>query len=57
MNVDPKAPYLGNYEEAKTRIELRIKLPQAVNKGRKRMAKMQTSTPLMLTNGKGEDII
>ena len=54
--IDPKAPYFGTYEEAKTRIELSIKLPQAVNKGRKRMAKMQTSTPLMLTEGKGEDI-
>ena len=38
---DPKAPYFGTYEEAKARIELNIKLPQVVNKGRKRMAKMQ----------------
>ena len=53
---DPKAPYFGTYEEAKARIVLSIKLPQAVNKGRKRMAKMQTSTPLMLTKGKGEEI-
>ena len=42
--VDPNASYFGTYEEAKTRIELSIKLPQVVNKGRKRMEKMQTST-------------
>ena len=54
--IDPNAPYFGTYEEAKARIELSIKLPQAVNKGRKRMAKMQSSSPLMLTKGKGEDI-
>ena len=38
--IDPKAPYFGTYDEAKARIELSIKLPQAVNKGRKRMEKM-----------------
>ena len=53
--VNPKATYFGSYEEAKARIELEIKLPQAVNKGRKRIAKMQTKITLMLTKGKGED--
>ena len=38
--IDPKAPYFGTYDEAKERIEFSIKLPQAVNKGRKRMEKM-----------------
>ena len=33
-----------------------IKLPQAVNKGKRRIAKLQSSTPLMLTKGKGEEI-
>ena len=33
--ADPKDAYFGTYDEAKTRIELGIKLPQAVNKGKK----------------------
>ena len=53
--VNPKATYFGTYEEAKTRIELEIKLPQVVNKGKKRIAKMKTKAPPMLTKGKGED--
>ena len=53
--VDPKAKYFGTYDEEKARIELEIKLPQAINKGKKRIAKMKTSTPLLLTKGKGED--
>ena len=35
--VDPKLPYFGTYEEAKARIELEIKLPQVVDKGKKRI--------------------
>ena len=54
--VDLEESYFGTYEEAKTRIELEIKLSQAVNKGKRRIAKLQSSTPLMLTEGKGEDI-
>ena len=54
--VDPKAPYFGTYDEAKARIELSIKLPHVVNRGKKRLEKLQTSTPLMLTKGKGEEI-
>ena len=53
--INPKPAYVGTYEEAKSRIELEIKLPQVINKGRKRIAKMQTKTPLLLTEGKGED--
>ena len=52
--VDPKAPYFGNYEEEKARIKLDIKLPQVVNKCKRRIEKLKTSsTPLMLTKGKG----
>ena len=53
--VDPKSTYFGTYDEAKARIELEIKLPQAINKGKRRIAKLKTSTPLLLTEGKGED--
>lgn len=56
-SVDPKAPHFGTYEEAKERIELEIKLPQVVNKGRKRIAKLkQASSTLLLIEGKGDDI-
>ena len=48
---DPKAPYFGTYDEAKARIELEIKLPKAVNNGKRRIGKLKTSTPLMLTKG------
>ena len=54
--IDPKAPYFETYDEEKARIELEIKLPQAVNKGKRRITKLKKSTPLMLTEGKGEDI-
>ena len=50
----PNIPAFGTYEEAKKRIELNIKIPQAINRGKKRMAKMAEG-PLMLTEGKGED--
>jgi hypothetical protein len=43
------------YDEAKARIELEIKLPRAINKGKKRIAKLKTSSTLLLTEGKGED--
>ena len=54
--IDPKAIYFGTYDEEKARIELEIKLPQAVSKGKKRIAKLKTSSTLLLTEGKGEDI-
>ena len=53
--VDPKVAYFGTYDEAKARIELEIKLPQVVNKGKKRIAKLKNSSTLLLTKGKGED--
>ena len=54
-HVDPKATYFDTYDKAKARIELEVKLPQVVNKGKKRIAKLKTSTTLLLTKGKGED--
>ena len=54
--IDPEAPYFGTYDEAKARIELEIKLPQVVKKGKRRITKLKSSTPLMLTEGKGEDV-
>lgn len=53
--VDPKVAYFGTYNEAKAKIKLEIKLPQAVNKGKMRIAKLKSNTPLLLTEGKGED--
>ena len=51
--VDPKATYFGTYDEAKERIELEIKLRQAIKKGKKRIAKLrQASSTLLLTKGK-----
>ena len=50
--INPKAAYFGTYEEAKARIELEVKFSQVVNKGRKRVDKMQTKVPLMLMRGK-----
>ena len=52
--VDPKESYFGTFDEAKDRIELEIKLPQAINKGKKRISKLKTSSTLLLTKGKGE---
>ena len=52
----PNIPPFGTYEEAKKRIELSIKIPQAISRGKKRVAKLRTvEGPLMLTKGKGED--
>ena len=54
--VDPRQQIFGTYDEAKARIELEIKLPQAISKGKRKIAKLKTSIgPLMLTEGKGED--
>ena len=53
--VDPKAAYFGTYDEAKARIELEIKLPQEVSKGKRRIEKMKSSSTILLTKGKGED--
>ena len=55
--VDPKAIYFSTYNEAKSKIELGIKLPQVVNKGRKRVQKLLKGSkkigyPLMLTKKK-----
>ena len=52
--VDHKASYFGTYDETKTRIELEIKLTQAVNKGKKIIAKLKTCSTLLLTKRKGE---
>lgn len=59
--MDPKETYYGSYDEAKERIEIEIKLPQVVSKGRKMIEKMMKNTkqsisPLMLTEEKGDDI-
>lgn len=53
--VDPKATYFGIYDEEKARIELYIKLPHVVNKGKRRIVKLKSSSPILLTEGKGED--
>ena len=54
--VNPNLPNFGTYDEAKKRIELSIKIPQAINRGKKRMTKLKTvEGPLMLTEGKGGD--
>ena len=55
--VDPKDTYFGTFDEAKARIEFQIKLPQVVNKGKKRIEKLrQASSTLLLTKGKGDDV-
>ena len=46
----------GTYEQAKKRIELSIKILQAINRGKKRVAKHKiVEGPLMLIEGKVED--
>ena len=56
--IDPKSTYFGTYDEAKARIEIEIKLPLFVSKGKKRIAKLrQTSSTLLLTECKGDDVI
>ena len=53
---DPKLPSFGTYDEAKSIIELGIKIPQALSRGKKRVAKLKiVEGPLMITKGKGED--
>ena len=39
-SIDPKATHFGTYDKFKARIELEIKLPQAVSKGKKRIEKI-----------------
>ena len=39
--VDPKVAYFGTCDEAKAQIELEIKLPRVVNKGKKRITKLK----------------
>ena len=54
--VDPRQPVFETYDEAKAIIELQIKIPQAISKGKRRIEKLKIETgPLMLTEGKGED--
>ena len=54
--VDPRQPIFGTYDEAKARIELQIKIPQAISKGKRRIAKMKTEIdPPMLTKEEGEE--
>ena len=54
--ANPNLPAYGTYDEAKKRIELSIKIPQAISRGKKRVEKLKTTKgPLMLTEGKGED--
>ena len=54
--ANPNLPIFGTYEESKKRIELRIKIPQALNKGKKRVSKLKIGKgPLFLTEGKGDD--
>ena len=49
-------PTFDTYDEAKKRIELSIKIPQAISRGKKRVAKLKiTEGPLMLTKGKDRD--
>ena len=56
--MDPKATCFCTYDESKDRIQLEIKLPQAINKGKKWIEKMrQTSSTLILIEGKGDDVI
>ena len=48
--VDPKQPVFGTYDEAKARIELQIKIPQVISKGKRRIAKLKREVgPLMIT--------
>ena len=51
---DPKETYFDTYDKAKAMI-VEIKLPQAVNKGKKRIAKLKASSTLLLTKVKYED--
>ena len=52
----PNILAFGTYEEAKKRIELSIKIPQAISRGKKRVAKLKTiEGTLILIEGKGED--
>ena len=54
--ANPNLPTFGTYDETKKRIELSIKIPQAISRGKKRVAKLKIAEgPLMLTEGKGED--
>ena len=54
--INPNLLAFGTYDESKKRIELSIKIPQAISRGKKRVAKLKIAEgPLMLTKGKGED--
>ena len=54
--VNPNLLEFDIYEEAKKRIEISIKIPQALSRGKKRATKLKTTEDLlMLTKGKDED--
>lgn len=53
QSIDSKATYFGTYDEAKARIELKIKISQAISKGKKRITKLtQNCYTLLLKEGK-----
>lgn len=55
--MDPKATYFCTFDEFKDRIELKTRLPQVINKGKKRIEELrQGSSTLMLTEGKRDDV-
>ena len=43
----PNIPPFGTYEEAKKRIELSIKIPQAINRGKKRQQNLELLRDLL----------
>src|SRR5271156_1241133 len=52
----PNIPAFGTYDEAKARIELEIKLPQAITSCKRKAAKIKpTLGSPMITEDKGED--
>ena len=54
--INPNLLSFGTYDESKKRIELSIKIPQAISRGKNRVQKLKTDEgPLILTDGKGED--
>jgi hypothetical protein len=58
--LDTKATHFGTYDEAKDIIEVEIKIPQILKRGRKRMEEFEkkygksTELPLLLSEGKGD---
>lgn len=63
--LDTKDGHFGTYDEAKERIEVKIKIPQILKRGRKKVEEIRnkcenffeaTKSPLALIEGKGEDV-